>query len=401
MPYYAYEAREKNGKLVKSHTFAVNKQELIKILQKEDLLILSVKESAPLEERYRRKLHKKARLRDLILFSKEMAILFENGVPIVEALDVVYKQIESSELARVAGDMKEALESGASFRDAIARHPKVFSGLWQDMIEAGELSGQLPFVMRQISIFLAARDDLQKKTVNAFLYPVLLLILAAFTIFVFIFRVVPVFDELFATFNAKLPFFTLLAVSASNAIRRYFFVFIILIAIAIAIIGRIVSTKEGRRVYENIVFRMPILGDLLMSLAIERFAATFGVLLKSGIPILRALEVSVKSTQSAIFTDKVEDAKVKIMAGLPLSEALHQTGLFPPLTVQLVLVGEKTGNFSGMMEEVSRYYSDVIDTTITRFTTLLGPIVLIFMAIIIGSLIIAMFLPIFKFATLG
>lgn len=401
MPYYAYEAREKNGKLIKSQTFAINRQELIKILQKEDLVILSVNESAPLEEKLRQKLHRKARLTDLILFSKEMAVLLENGVPLVEALDVVYKQIESVELMKVLKDMKERIEGGSTLHDAISAHPKVFSGVWQDMVEAGELSGQLPFVMRQVSTFLEARNELSKKTINAFLYPVLLLVLATFTIFVFVFRVVPVFEELFATFNAKLPPFTAVMVTLSNVVRHYFFIVVILFVIGMFIAGKVVATKNGRRMYENIIMGLPVLGSLVMALAIERFSSTLGVLLKSGIPILKALEVAARSTQSAVFSDRVEEAKVKVIGGLPLSEALHQTGLFPPLTVQLVLVGEKTGNFSGMMEEISKYYSDVIDNAVTRFTTLLGPVVLIIMAFVIGSLIIAMFLPIFKFATLG
>lgn len=401
MPYYVYEARNKAGKSVKNQTFAVNKQELIKILQKEGLMIVSVKESAPMEERYRKSIHKKTKLRDLILFSKEMAILLENGVPIIDAFDIISKQIESSELSKVVKQMKQDVEAGGTFCDAIAKHPKVFGTFWHDMIEAGELSGQLPFVIRQVAIFLESRDELRKKTVNAFLYPALLLILATFTIFVFVFRVVPIFEELFSTFNTKLPFFTTVVVTLSEILRRFFVVGIVIAVIAAFLIRQTIATKQGRRLYENAVLNTPLIGSILMALSTEKLTTTLGVLLKSGIPIIKALEVSAKATQSVVFTERMEEAKVKVMAGLPLSDAMQQTGLFPPLVIQLVLVGEKTGNFSGMMEEISKYYSDLIDTAVTRFTTLLGPIVLIIMAFIIGSLIIAMFMPIFKLTGLG
>jgi type IV pilus assembly protein PilC len=269
------------------------------------------------------------------------------------------------------------------------------------MREAGELSGQLPFVIRRVAIFLESRDELRKKTVNAFLYPALLLILATFTIFVFVFRVVPIFEELFSTFNTKLPFFTSLVVSLSEILRRFFVVGIIIAVIAAFIIRKTISTKQGRRLYENAILNTPLIGGILMALSTEKLTTTLGVLLKSGIPIIKAIEVSAKATQSVVFTERMEEAKVKVMAGLPLSDAMQQTGLFPPLVIQLVLVGEKTGNFSGMMEEISKYYSDLIDTAVTRFTTLLGPIVLIIMAFVIGGLIIAMFMPIFKLTGLG
>jgi type IV pilus assembly protein PilC len=269
------------------------------------------------------------------------------------------------------------------------------------MIDAGEISGQLPFVMRQIVVFLQSREDLKKKTINAFLYPALLLTLALFTILVFVFRVVPIFEELFSTFGGKLPVFTSVIISGSNFARRYFIVVAIVAGILGFIVKRALSTKPGRRLYETMLLNTPVAGNLFLALSIEKFASTLGVLLKSGIPIIRALEVAVKTSQSLIFSERVEEAKVKVMGGLPFSEALLQTSIFPPLAVQLVLVAEKTGNFSGMLEEISKYYNDIIDVAVTRFTTLIGPIVLIFMAFVIGALIIAMFLPIFKFASLG
>jgi len=401
MPYYIYEARDKDGKLVKNQAFALNKQELIKILQTEEMMILSINESASLADRQRKKLHRKTRISDLILFAKELAILIENGVPIIEAMDVSLKQIESTELLKAIKDIKRDLEGGSTMRDAIAKHPRIFSSFWYDMIDAGEVSGQLPFVIRQILVFLESREDMRKKTLNAFIYPAMLLILAIFVIMIFVFRVVPIFQELFASFGSKLPIFTQIVINTSDIVKKYFFGVAIAVAIIMLIVRQIIATRPGRRVAENIVLNTPVVGNLFLSLSIERFASTLGVLLKSGIPIIRALEISIKTSQSAVFAERLEEAKMKIVGGLSFSDSLQQSGLLPPLVVQLMVVAEKTGNFSGMLEEVSKYYKDVIDIAVTRFTALIGPVVLILMSVVIGSLIVAMFLPIFKIATLG
>ncbi len=233
------------------------------------------------------------------------------------------------------------------------------------------------------------------------MYPILLFSLAILTIIVFIFKVVPIFEELFGAFGAELPFFTSVIVGISNVIRNYFFVVIISAVIAGFLFKKAMSTDYGKKASERALFNVPILGDFLLSLSLERFASTLGVLLKSGISIVKAMEAAVKTSQSLVFADRVDEARVKITGGLPLSEALYQTNMFPPLAIQLVLVAEKTGNFSGMLGEVAKYYGDIVDTTMTRFTTLLGPVVLLFMALVIGGLIVAMFMPIFKFSTLG
>ncbi|NQU95121.1 MAG: type II secretion system F family protein [Candidatus Omnitrophica bacterium] len=401
MAYYTYKARDKKGKLITSQTFAPNKQELIKLLQKDDLLILSVKEAASIEEEYRRKLHRKILTRDLSLFAKELTILLENGVSIIEAFEIVLKQIESSTLLTTVKTIKKDLEAGSTLADAIKKYPRIFESFWGDMIAAGELSGQLPFVLRQVVTFLESRDEMRKKTIDAFMYPILLFSLAILTIVVFIFKVVPIFEELFGAFGAELPFFTSVIVGISNVIRGYFFVVVISAAVAGFLFKKAMSTNYGKKASERVLFNIPILGDFLLSLSLERFASTLSVLLKSGISIVNAMEAAVKTSQSLVFADRVDEARVKIVGGLPLSESLYQTNMFPPLAIQLVLVAEKTGNFSGMLEEVAKYYGDIVDTTMTRFTTLLGPVVLLFMALVIGGLIVAMFMPIFKFATLG
>jgi len=401
VPYYEYEVRDKNGKLARRRAPAQNRQELVGALQKDGLVIISVRQTAIIAERYRRKLHRKAKTRDLTLFAKEFAILIENGVAIDEALEVVLKEVESRDLSDALKGVKKDLEGGFTFRDSIARYPNMFGTFWRDMIDAGEVSGQLPFVMRQIESFLKSSEDLKKKVINALIYPALLLSVSVIAISVFLLKIIPIFKGLFATFGSKLPAYTQIVLDISDVVRKYFASIALAVIVMVIVFKYILSTQTGRRVFENAFMRIPVAGGLFLALSIQKFSSTLGVLLESGIPIIKALEVSGKTSESLIFSKNIEEVKAKVMAGVAFSEALQQSGLFPPIAVQLVLVGEKTGNFGGMLNEVSKYYTEVVDTAVTRFTALMEPLVLMFMAVIIGSLLIAMFLPIFKLASGG
>jgi len=400
MPYYTYKVKDKGGKVTQNQTFSQNRQELIKLLHKDELLILSLEETVATEEKFRRKLHKKIKHSDLAFFAKELAVLLENGVPLIEAFEVTLKQIESQGLLKIVTQVRKDVEGGLSFKDAISKHRKVFGNLWQDLIGAGELSGQLPYIMRQLESFIEAQIQIRKKVMNALLYPSLLLVLAVAAVFVFVFKVIPIFEGIFDSFGSELPALTLSVIKLSSILRSYFWVVLVIFVALIVSIKKFISTTAGKRIYEKILFSTPVMGGFALSLSIERFTSTLGVLVRSGIPIVKALEISGMASQSVMLGDRIEEARVKVMGGLPLSEGLRQTGLFSPIVVQLILVAEKTGNFSGMLEEISKYYNDNIDTFVSRFTALLEPLVLILMAAVIGTLVIAMFLPIFKIANL-
>ncbi len=402
MPYFEYTARDKSGQSIKRQLFAINKQQLINTLQKEGLLLLSVREAAAVAEGRSMRMHKKAKPRDVMLFAKEFAVLLENGIPIMEGLDVLTKQMNSTDLINATKAIRKDLENGATLSHALSKNPQVFSTLWQYLVEAGETSGQLPFVLRQIVAYLESREMIRRKTVNAMLYPAVLLLVSLFALFLFTFKIIPIFKGVYISFGAidKLPPLTKVILAFSEYIAKYYYVVVITVVVMGVIFKQIISTKNGRRLYENILFHTPGFGNLYLALAIERFASTLKVLLKSGIPIIKAMEMAANTSQSKVFAEKLEEAKAKVTGGLPFSDALQQTGTFPPLSIQLILVAEKTGNYAGMFEEVASYYHEVLDTAITRFTSLIEPVMLILMAMLIGTLVIAMYLPIFGLAKL-
>lgn len=402
MPYFEYTARDKTGKTLKRQLFAQSKEHLVVNLQREGLLLLSVREAAAVAESISIRMHKKAKVGDLILFSKELAVLLENGIPIMEAIDVLTKQMSSTNLINACKAIRKDLENGSTLSNAIAKNRLVFSPLWQYMTEAGELSGQLPFVMRQMAIYLEAQESIRKKTMTAMLYPAILFSAAVVAVFLFAFKIIPIFRDVYASFGAAstLPPLTNFIIMMSDAVTRYYMVIIIFLVISFMIFKQAISTKLGRQLFERVLLKSPVLGDLYKALSIERFATSLKVLLKSGIPIVKAIEMASSTSNSVIFAGKIEEAKNKVIAGLPFSDAMQQTALFPPLTIQLVCVAERTGNYSGMFEEIANYYKDVLDNAIAVFTAMIEPVMLVFMGIVIGTLIIGMYLPIFGLAKL-
>ena len=280
--------------MLKGQGFALNKQKLASNLQQDGMLVTAINEASATAEHRREKLHRKAKPGDLILFAKEFAVLLENGIPIIDALEVLTKQMSSIELANAAKAIKKDIEGGAAFSRAIAKNPRVFSEFWQYLAEAGELSGQLPFVFKQIVSYLESQDTIRKKTVNAMIYPALLAMVAVSALLIFTLKIVPVFKQVFASLgaNRQLPALTQVMVAISDTLRHNLAFVLVGIAVIIIIFRQIMSAKGGKRIVEKILLKTPVLGDLYLALAMERFASTIKTLLKSGIPIIKAIEMS-------------------------------------------------------------------------------------------------------------
>ena len=402
MPDYIYEGRDKNGKLVKNQVFAPTRNKLIEDLRSAGIIVLSVKEAFGVAEKRKGK-HKRVKAGDLVLFAKELAVLMENGITVIEALEVVLKQITSEKLAIGILTIKKDLENGASLHDSMAKLPQIFGKLWIYLIEAGEVSGQLPFVLRHIQSFLESREEIRKKTINAMIYPVMLLIVATGALIIFSFKIIPMFRGIYASLGGDkdLPAITQGVLNISEFIKNEFLFILSGVVLIVFVIRQILATGSGRRAYEQAIFSAPVIGGLCTSLVLEKFSTTLQILLKSGVSIIRALELAANTAGNSFFAEKMTEARAKVMAGLPLADAMHQTGLFPPIAVQFIIVAEKTGKYPAMFEEISRYYKDIIDTAITRIMTLMEPVMLVVMGLAIGTIVVAMFMPIFKLANLG
>lgn len=403
MPILTYSVRDQKGKLIHGSGEARTKEELIRSLQSKGLLVISVEEAKRASElaKGRRKLHKKANLDDLTLFARQMSVLLESGVTILKALSILIQQIESTALLNACKKLEEDVKAGLSLKEAVSKHPRIFSPIWIDLIETGEATGQLALVLRQLADYLEQVRAVRKKIVSALVYPIVLIIVCILAIFIFMYKVIPTFAGIYKGFGGELPFLTKMVITFSELLQKNLFKGVIILIILGYLFRRYIKTEIGRRRFDNFKLTLPILGGFFQSVAIERFATSLGMLVKGGISIVHALEVAGRATANKILEEALEKVKLNVIQGKPMSQPMAEAGIFPPLVTQMIGVGEETGKLTQILDEISKFYAEDISTRLTRLTSLFEPALLVVMGAIIGTLVVAMYLPIFKIATMA
>ncbi len=400
MPLYNYAIRDAKLKLARGSSDARNKEELVRSLHAKGLLVIFLNENkqALPQSKKRVKMHKKAKLDDLIMFARQISVLLESGVTILKSISVVRQQIESIALLKVCKKVEEDLKSGISLRDSLAKHPGVFSSIWVDLIETGEATGQLSFVLQKLADYFEEMSALRKKVVSALFYPAVLVIVAIIAILVFMYKVIPVFAGIYKGMG-KLPLITSLLISFSESFSKNCVKGVILTAIGIWLFKRAIKTPAGRKWFDGFKLKIPVAGTLFLSIAIERFTTSLAMMLKGGISIVHALEIAIKSTGNVVVEEALEKVRLSVIQGKNISIPLSETGIFPPMVTQMINVGEESGKLSQLLDEVSKYYVNDIANKITRVVALFEPILLVVMGGVIGVLVVAMYLPIFTMAT--
>ncbi len=399
MPQYAYQARNRSGKTERGTIEAPTTDEAISILQTRDLLVVTINEQrrGPQTLGLRaKKYHRGVKTSDLVVLARTLAAMTEAGLPLLRAMETSQSQIRSQQLSNALLEMIQDIRGGSTFRDAMAKHATLFSPFWISLVETGEASGQLTKALEQIALHLEKSGAIQRKVVSALMYPLILLCVAIIAIFVFTLKIIPTFANMFSSFGAELPMLTQLVIDFSNILRRYFLLIIIGIITSGFLISNYLRTKEGRWQFDKMRLQMPIMGPVFQGVAAEQFASNLGTLLKAGVPILHALDIVITTCENKVISALIENMKTGVREGRPLAEPLAQTDLFPPMVAQMLAVGEQTGKLPDMLGEISHYYEDQVNTAVERMTTLLEPIMLVGMGLIIGTLVVAMYLPIFK-----
>ncbi|MBI3318342.1 MAG: type II secretion system F family protein [Candidatus Omnitrophica bacterium] len=398
MSQYAYTVKTRLGKTEKGVLEAPSPDEAVSILQGRDLVVISISEhrAAPATLGVKQKFHTSVKIGDLIVFARSMATMTEAGLPLLRAMEVVGGQTRSRQLATALDQMVHDIRGGSTFRDALAKHPKIFSSFWISLVETGEASGQLTKSLEQIALHLEKSGAVQRKVVSALIYPAILLGVSAVAILVFTLKIIPTFANLFASFGAKLPTLTLMVISVSNFTRRFF---LLMVAAAVAgwvLFQRYIQTKPGRWQFDRVKLQLPIFGPLFQALAAEEFSSNLGTLLKAGVPILHALEIVITTCGNKVIASVLENMRTGVREGRPLAEPLSRTDIFPAMVSQMIAVGEQTGKLASMLEEISKYYEEQVTTSVERLTGLLEPVMLVGMGLVIGTLVVSMYLPIFQ-----
>ncbi len=403
MPSFVYTARDRSGLLQTGFLEAVDEDEVLAVLQNRGLIVtgLSRRESMAVQaakRRMTRRLHGRVTMDDQILFCQQLATLLQAGVPLLKSLEVISAQVESQVLLTALEQMRQDIEAGRTFRDAIAKHPHVFSKFWVNLVETGEASGHLAQSLTQLARYLESSRNLQRKAMTALTYPAFLILAATVALMVFVVWIIPIFSRVFASMHAPLPWLTQLVIGLSDVMRHYFVLLILGAGCAVHFLRQFLKTDQGRWLLDRFLLQLPLFNRLIIHIQLAQFSRGLGALLESGVPILFGLEIMEHSATNTLYGRAIGQIREDVREGKTMAEPMERTGLFPPMTVQMVQVGEEIGELGKMLDRIAAYYEERVATFVERMGSLFEPIAIVVMALIVGTLVISMYLPIFSMA---
>lgn len=396
---FSYQAKDMRGKMVEGVVDASSEQAAIARVKAQRLNVIKIepKKAGGKSGFFKPKVQPK----DVVVFSRQLSTLVSSGVPIVQGLDILATQAENPAFKEVISAIKKDIESGLSIAEAMAKHPKAFTELYVSMVNAGEIGGILDVILERLSAYLEASEALKAKVKSALMYPAVVSGAAlVITVFLIAF-VIPVFKDIFGGFGADLPLPTKVVIGLSDGLRANALYLIILLGGGVWGLKKYVKSEKGREKFDSISLRLPIFGILLKKVAIAKFTRTLGTLIKSGVPILQALETVAKTSGNKIIEAAINKSKDSIKEGGKISEPLQKSGIFPPMVVQMIGVGEESGSLDTMLGKIADFYDQEVDTAVKGLTSMIEPVIIIFMGIVIGTIVIAMFMPMFELGELA
>jgi type IV pilus assembly protein PilC len=338
----------------------------------------------------------KVKTHDVVVFTRQLGTMIDAGLPIVQCLDILGSQTENKKFRGIIKQLKDDVESGSTFTEALKKHPKIFDELFVNMISAGEIGGILDTILQRLSVYMEKSMKLKAKIKGAMIYPATIITVATGVTAVLLVWVIPVFAELFSSFGQELPAPTQFVINLSNFTIAYFhFITMVFMAIAVAL-RYTYKTENGRLMMDRAFLEAPVFGDLIRKSSIARFSRTLSTLVSSGVPILDALLITAKTAGNKVVERAVLATRLSISEGNSISEPLIQSKVFPPMVCQMIAVGESTGALDAMLQKIAEFYEDEVDNMVANLTTLMEPLVILFLGVIIGGLVISMYLPIFK-----
>jgi type IV pilus assembly protein PilC len=336
--------------------------------------------------------------RDLMLFTRQFSTMIDAGLPLVQCLDILYTQCENIWFKKVLGQVKLDVESGKTFADALSKHPKVFDSLFVNLIAAGETGGILDTIMTRLAVQTEKSVKLAKQIKGALFYPSAVMAVAIGAVAVLLLFVIPVFEKMFADFGGALPVPTQIVIDFSNWSVAHWYLFIVVPVVTFFAFNAFRRDPRGKRLMDRVLLFAPIFGPLIRKTAVARFTRTMGTMLSSGVPILDALDIVARSSGNVVVGEGIMYARKKVSEGKTLSEPLAETKIFPSMVVQMVGIGESAGALDTMLNKIADFYEEEVDAAVAGLTSLLEPLIMVFLAVILGGFLIAMYLPIFTIA---
>jgi type IV pilus assembly protein PilC len=337
---------------------------------------------------------------DLCPFTRRLAAMLDAGLPLVQCMDALSEQTATPEFRLVVKDLGARIEGGDSFSEALNRYKDLFGELYVSMIRAGEIGGGLAEVTDRLALYLETSMAMKRKVKSAMTYPTVVMSFAFLITTGLILFIVPVFKGIFADFGGTLPLPTLILVKTSDIMRQFALYVVGAVAVAIWLLRRYFKTQQGAMAFDRFVLKAPVAGKIIEKVAVARMARTFASMLRSGVPILRCMEIVSKATGNRYIGAALVEAGTKIEGGAPLARAIQESGRFPPMVIHMLAAGEKTGNVDGMLEKVADFYEDEVTNALASLSSMIEPLLMVFLGVVVGGIVVAMFMPIFKLGSL-
>ncbi len=395
MPTYKYTAKNKDGKTIAGNVNTENKEGVLEILWKEELIPVSVQEvKKGINISFGRK--KKVKLDDLAIFSRQLATMVESGIPAVSALDALSQQTENKAFQKTIGKVRDDVETGSSFSLALSKHPHAFSTLYINMVKAGESSGKLDEILARLATYLEKINSLQRKVKSSLVYPAVVVFIAiSITTFLLI-KVVPTFKGIFDTLGGELPLPTRILLAVSDFLTQHFLLGMGGLILFIFILLKYIKTERGRYHFDAFLLKMPIFGSIFRKFSVAKFSRTLSSLVRSGVPILVSLDIVGKTCGNKVLEKTIVQAAKAIKDGKSIAEPLGESKILPPMAVTMISVGEQTGELEKMLVKIADFYDEQVDAAASSLISIIEPVIILFLGVIIGGIVLAIFMPIFK-----
>jgi type IV pilus assembly protein PilC len=390
MATFTYTARAFNGDLRTATIDASSRDDVIAQLRKQRLSVVKIDQDAT------KKVGRGSiKTRDVVIFTRQFSTMINSGLPLVQALTILAEQTDNKALAEVTKKVVFDVESGNTVADALSKHPRAFTNLYVNMVAAGEAGGILDTILMRLATFLEKNDALVRKVKGAMIYPAVIMSVAAVAIVVLLIFVIPVFEGMFASVGLALPLPTRIVIGASRFLKSYWWVVLAVFVVGGYLFKKYYASHSGKLVVDRFMLKMPVLGDVLRKSAVSRFTRTLGTLISSGVSILEGLEITAKTAGNRVIQDAIMQSRSSIAGGDTIAQPLQKSKVFPPMVISMIAVGEQTGGLDEMLSKIADFYDEEVDAAVSNLLSLLEPIMIVFLGVVVGGMVVAMYLPIF------
>lgn len=402
---YTYTARDETGKIINDVIEAKDTREAMEKLRQRKFIVTKISEgkSAAVKKKTGMSLFGGGKVKsdDIIVFSRQLATMIDSGLPLVHSLDILSRQVKSVAFRAILLQIKEDVEVGGQpLSSALAKHPTIFSGLFTNMVRAGEISGTLDSSLNQLASYMESSGGIVKKIRSAMIYPVLIAGMAGAIGLGLLLFVVPMFQGIYSEFGGSLPLPTKILIFLSQSLKKYFVIMFLVLGGLGGGLYRFIKTDRGKLIFDKITLKLPIVGGLVRKIAISKVTRTLGTLVKSGVPILEALVIVGKTSGNKVIEMAIEAAKKRVQEGESITKPLADTGVFPPMVTEMISVGEETGELEKMLSKVADFYDQEVSTAVSGLTATIEPMMIGMLGVIVGGMVISLYLPIFKLSSI-